>query len=251
MKPLRFATLVAVAAFGLTVICSARHEGYKIDDDSNRNNESGTEDSESTHPYGDNNAERYGVIEGGGGSWGLTDNSDATNNPTVPDVVSTDIIIPEHNYVGAQICGRGVCHGREEIGNQFGVWEGTAHSRAYEALASPEAQAIAAERGIGNPQESGECLPCHTTAYGIPDDYLEEGFDRTLGVQCESCHGPGADYKPMRIMRDRGLAIANGLIIPDESVCVGCHNENSPNFDGFDYQESLELILHLVPDAHE
>jgi hypothetical protein len=43
------------------------------------------------------------------------------------------------------------------------------------------------------------------------------------GVQCEACHGAGNDYKKVSIMKDRDASIANGLIIPTQETCDGCH----------------------------
>ncbi len=43
------------------------------------------------------------------------------------------------------------------------------------------------------------------------------------GVQCEACHGAGNDFKKMSIMKDRDAAIANGLVIPTQATCDGCH----------------------------
>jgi hypothetical protein len=42
-------------------------------------------------------------------------------------------------------------------------------------------------------------------------------------VQCEACHGAGADFKKMSIMKDLEAAKANGLVIPTQATCDGCH----------------------------
>ena len=44
-----------------------------------------------------------------------------------------------------------------------------------------------------------------------------------IGVGCEGCHGPGADFQKMSIMKDRDAAVANGLVIPSQATCDGCH----------------------------
>ena len=46
------------------------------------------------------------------------------------------------------------------------------------------------------------------------------------GVQCEACHGAGADFKKMSIMKDRDAAVANGLVIPTQATCDGCHKDD-------------------------
>ena len=152
----------------------------------------------------------------------------------------------DHNFVGVDSCGR--CHRMPSSGDQLGQWQSTGHAGAYEVLASPEAATVAAAAGVDNPQEADECLRCHTTAFGIPDSSLGEGFDRTQGVQCESCHGAGADYSPMATMRDHEQAIANGLIVPDEAVCVTCHNADSPTFTDFDFAARYSEIQHPIPE---
>jgi len=54
-------------------------------------------------------------------------------------------------------------------------------------------------------------------------------------VQCEACHGAGSDYKKMSIMKDREKAVANGLEIPSQATCNGCHtgddHSKSVNYD--------------------
>ena len=57
------------------------------------------------------------------------------------------------------------------------------------------------------------CLKCHAT--GASADMP--------GVQCESCHGPGSDYKSMKVMKDHEASLAAGLVIPDEATCLTCH----------------------------
>lgn len=159
---------------------------------------------------------------------------------------ATGVVTPAHHYTGVAACGR--CHRQDRTGNQLAVWEQTAHAQAFQRLASPEAAAAAAERGVTtNPQETPECLRCHTTAWGVPAEFLGEGFDRTQGVQCEACHGPGADYGVLRVMRDRNASVQAGLVIPDEQVCRRCHNPESPRYRDFNFQERYHQIQHPNP----
>jgi len=156
--------------------------------------------------------------------------------------------IEHHDYVGVDRCGNARCHGSERLGNQMAVWEVSAHAQAYEILSSSEALDIGAPLGIISPQRSDECLRCHQTAYNISSDDLRESFDPTRGVQCESCHGPGADYSSMRIMSDRDLAIANGLLIPNEQTCRHCHNRDSPTYQEFTFDDYFARIRHPLPE---
>ena len=66
-------------------------------------------------------------------------------------------------YVGTKTCG--MCHKKAETGNQFGVWQAGPHVKAIEKLGSPEAKAAASKLGVDDPQKSGKCLKCHSTAY--------------------------------------------------------------------------------------
>src|SRR3989344_7140729 len=149
-----------------------------------------------------------------------------------------------HDYVGVDRCGNARCHGSERLGNQMAVWEVSAHAQAYEILSSSEALDIGAPLGIISPQRSDECLRCHQTAYNLSLDDLRESFDPTRGVQCESCHGPGADYSSLPVMRDREQALANGLLIPNVQTCRHCHNSDSPTYRGFNFDEYVERIRH-------
>lgn len=152
----------------------------------------------------------------------------------------------QHNYVGVKGCK--MCHMAPSRGAQFKKWEEGPHSKAYETLASAEAKQAAAEKGVENPQEASECLKCHVTGYGADASRFESTYAKEDGVGCESCHGPGNDYKNIKIMKDRDQAIANGLVIPDAETCKGCHNEESPTFKGFDFDEMWSKIAHPVPE---
>ncbi len=43
------------------------------------------------------------------------------------------------------------------------------------------------------------------------------------GLDCEGCHGNGADYWPASVMRDRAKAAAAGLVTPTLATCARCH----------------------------
>ena len=44
----------------------------------------------------------------------------------------------------------------------------------------------------------------------------------------------------------RKLAQEAGLIMPDETVCVTCHNEKSPTFKGFEFAERIKEVKHTT-----
>jgi hypothetical protein len=152
--------------------------------------------------------------------------------------------------VGSQKCQ--ICHKTEKQGNQYGIWADSKHAQAYATLATDAAKAIAKEKGIADPQKAAECLKCHTTeAYLDQGVALDEKGAYTVeeGIGCEACHGPGSEYKSMSIMKDKEKAIAAGLLLHDQKFCLTCHNQESPTFKEFKYEERWATIAHPVPEA--
>ncbi len=151
-----------------------------------------------------------------------------------------------HKYIGVKKCS--MCHKSEAKGNQYGQWSGTSHAKAYERLVTPEAQETAKKAGVtGNPQEELKCLKCHVTGYGEDSSLFDTGFVKADGVQCEACHGAGSDYAPLSVMKDKAKSIEAGLVIPTKELCVKCHNSESPNFKGFNFEEYYAKINHPRP----
>lgn len=159
----------------------------------------------------------------------------------------------QHKYTGVKDCAR--CHKKELIGDQYGAWLKGPHAKAIETLKGDEAVKIGKEKGLAKPpHEADECLKCHATAHGVAEAMTAKRPLRIEdGVQCESCHGPGADYRKKKVMSDRDKAIAAGMWEPgeNEKVCLACHNEESPTWDpakGFDYAARKEDIAHPIPE---
>ena len=119
-------------------------------------------------------------------------------------------------YLGLGTCQS--CHAAE-----FEVYAKTAHARAYATLASEFVH------------RDTNCVGCHVTGYG-----QEGGFGgiRMRGapvdlvdVQCEACHGPGAEHS-----RDGDYASRA------RDACVRCH---TPNDDpGFNFDTDWPKIAH-------
>lgn len=150
-------------------------------------------------------------------------------------------------YIGADKCK--TCHRKAEDGEQFKIWQEGPHGQAMKTLASAEAKKIAKEKGIADPAKDIQCTKCHSSFATIDAKLLDAKTKLTLeeGVTCETCHGPGSEYKTNKIMKDQKLSIANGLIIPDEKLCVTCHNSESPTFKGFNFAKAVEKTKHPVP----
>lgn len=160
--------------------------------------------------------------------------------------------------VGVKSCK--MCHKKAEEGDQFTKWTESKHSKAFEVLGTPEAKAAGAKLGIDDPQKSGKCLKCHSTAYNFTETVATADIPVEEGVSCESCHGPGKNYKKKEIMKDRAQSIANGMVHPaKEKSCTKCHNDSSPTWKadrytlkdgtktGFDVEQAYEKIKHELP----
>jgi len=131
---------------------------------------------------------------------------------------STAAQVVEHDYVGADRCKS--CHAAE-----FAAWGASPHARAMQTLTAAE-------------QKNPRCLACHTM---VPDDVQAA----LVGVQCESCHGPGRHYSPAWVMRDPVLARQLNLLAKvDAAACARCHNDASPAMGAFDFAAKRELIKH-------
>lgn len=148
-------------------------------------------------------------------------------------------------YVGATKCK--LCHNTEAQGRQFTIWQNSKHSKAYELLASDTAKQIAAKLNIADPQKSEKCLRCHVTGYEAPAEQKLDSYAIAEGVSCESCHGPGDKYRAPTVMKDKNLALQNGLVLPDEKTCIKCHNKDNPTYKEFKFTEAVKLIAHPKP----
>ncbi|NOY89144.1 MAG: hypothetical protein GXO93_07125 [FCB group bacterium] len=135
----------------------------------------------------------------------------------------------EHQYVGAKKCK--MCHIA-----QYKSWSKTPHAQAFDSLSAAD-------------QKKPECVKCHITGKLADGTVLK-------GVQCEACHGPGKDFKSMKIMsrtkwkadpeKQKKLALAAGLIMPTEKTCVRCHTkEGNPHFKPFDFAKR-KLLVHTM-----
>ncbi len=145
-----------------------------------------------------------------------------------------------------------MCHSKDATGNQYAKWQASPHAKAFEVLASEESKAKAKELGIDDPQTSEKCLPCHSTVAQFKLDPEKAPIAYSDGVTCESCHGPGSEYKGLKVMK--GLFDGSvkpesvGLWMPDEKLCVTCHKaEGNPFHKEFKFDEYVKKIAHPVP----
>jgi len=131
----------------------------------------------------------------------------------------------KHEYVGVKSCK--ICHTKDGV---HPSWLETKHAKAWDNL-KPEQQ------------KDAKCVTCHSTGTTATGELL-------TGVQCEACHGPGSAYKAMSIMKDKKVAMENGLLIPDEKTCLKCHNENVPpefrSKEKWDYARMKTIGVHAM-----
>jgi hypothetical protein len=138
----------------------------------------------------------------------------------------------KHEYVGAKKCK--ICHKKDGI---HAAWLETKHATAWDSLSAED-------------QKKEGIKAFYTTGTDAKGELL-------TGIQCEACHGAGADYKKKSIMEDREKSVANGLLIPDEKTCLKCHNEKAPTAalaataKGFDYEKMKAKGVHAVKAAEE
>jgi hypothetical protein len=152
-------------------------------------------------------------------------------------------------YVGVNKCAT-VCHKGDTKGKQLEIWQDSKHSQAYKTLQTPEADKIAKDKGFTTAAaETPACLKCHVLGKDIDPSELDDTFDKADGVQCETCHGPGSEYKSISVMKDKDKAKENGLQLHSEgeAFCKTCHNSDSPSFKEFNYEDAWAKIKHKKP----
>lgn len=143
-------------------------------------------------------------------------------------------------YIGIKKCS--ICHKGEAKGNVHEKWLATEHANAYKVLVDKK----------DGSEKKAECLECHTTGFNKGGYVLDAANAAEFeGIQCEACHGPGSDFRPLH-NKDIEAAKKVGFIPkPTEEKCVECHNKKSPTFKGFKYEEFHKKIDHRYRQAEK
>jgi hypothetical protein len=165
-------------------------------------------------------------------------------------IFGQDSTSKKHAFIGVDACAP--CHKTEKQGKQLEIWKNSKHAEAFKTLQTEKADKIAAELGHTTPAaETEDCLKCHVSGFDVDKSLLGAKFKIEEGVQCETCHGAGEDYKSLKIMKSREESIAHGLIVHDtiEAYCVSCHNPESPTYVPFEVEPMWEKIKHDVPES--
>lgn len=124
------------------------------------------------------------------------------------------------SYTGYALCKP--CHPEETD-----QWIETAHAEAFPSLKRRSQDY--------NP----ECIPCHTTGFGYVGGFIMPELTSEMeGVQCEMCHGAGAEHSedPENVRTPRFGKLS-------EATCTDqCHTpEQSPEFD---YGVYIDRVTH-------
>jgi len=179
-------------------------------------------------------------------------------------------------YLGVQSCSTSACHQKSTKPGApaaYPSWQKDPHSVAYtggpsskgtkSGLAGAKAADIAKKMGIKDPKTDDKCLKCHAGGVqgGVSkkmDLPLKGNASLEDGVQCESCHGPGAKFKDIH-QKDHKGALANGmvdLLAPKAAgqQCLACHSKSSigteymkaghPDQDQFNFGAYADSIKH-------
>ena len=120
------------------------------------------------------------------------------------------------SYTGYSVCRQ--CHP-----DQHEQWDTTAHAEGFASLK---------ERSQDyNP----ECIPCHTTGFGYTGGFETPDLTSEMeGVQCEMCHGAGAEHS-----ENPSLPLTT---ITEKTCTEICHTiDQSPEFD---YGAYKDRVLH-------
>lgn len=155
-------------------------------------------------------------------------------------------------YIGAKKCK--ACHMK-----QYKAWQKTNMATSFENL-KPGVKAEEKKKAGLDPDkdytQDADCLRCHTTGYGKPSGFVSiEKTPNLANVQCESCHGPGADFRKI-MKKDKKFkladAVAAGLSIPNEenNNCMECHGGDSPFNEKVDPKYKFE-IKERLKNTHE
>jgi hypothetical protein len=165
-------------------------------------------------------------------------------------LIPTSLNAQPYGYEGVQVCG--TCHKTEKQGEQLKIWQESKHASAYKTLQTKEADEVALKLYNKKAVEADECLKCHASGSGVDAKLIGAKFKVEEGVQCETCHGPGSAYKSLKVMKSKEESAKNGLIVWQdkaeiEKSCISCHNEESPTYVDFKFDEMWAKIAHPVP----
>ena len=134
-------------------------------------------------------------------------------------------------YVGTEGC---KCH-KAEIAD----WERSGHGKAFDLLKPGKKKSKKKKAGLDPDKDytrDEKCLKCHVTGLGQEGGFRDFASTPAMaGVGCESCHGPGSEYrilhkeKTTAFTREEAKALGETYGSVDATVCETCHvNKDNP-----------------------
>ncbi len=142
---------------------------------------------------------------------------------------------------------------------QFKAWQETTMAKSFENLKAGVKADEKKKAGLDPAKDytaDKDCLKCHTTGYGKPGGFKSLAETPELvDVQCEACHGPGADFSQI-MKKDKQFKLADvkakGLTVPNEkdNNCMECHGGDSPFNEKVDPKYKFD-IKERIKKTHE
>lgn len=126
----------------------------------------------------------------------------------------------DFEFEGRKKCGG--CHK-----SQLESWKQTAHAKAFDSLKSGAKEEAKKKAGLDPEKDFTEdknCVGCHVTGYGHEGGYdIDDPGKYLIGVGCESCHGPGYEYR--LVHRNGGKAFEDNNQTTDRQELVDAGEE--------------------------
>jgi|GEM_PF-380167 len=128
-------------------------------------------------------------------------------------------------WVTAETCA--TCHKTE-----YAIWQKSRHSHAFAGLATK------------NREFDDSCVGCHSVGFKQQGFINIKATPQFANVQCESCHGPGAEHV-------KAPKAGNYKTPAAPTSCLVCHDpENSPDFVFAKYWPVIKHTNSLKPAAN-
>jgi cytochrome c554/c'-like protein len=107
--------------------------------------------------------------------------------------------------------------------DEYEVWKNSRHSHAFAALEEKQRMF------------DSNCVGCHSLGFRDRGFISVKATPQFANVQCESCHGPGAEHI-------KAPTAGNYKTPPKNQSCLVCHDrDNSPDFD---FEKYWPVIAH-------
>lgn len=145
----------------------------------------------------------------------------------------------ERYYLGVEACKQ--CHS-----SAYKIYASTEHSTSFVDDPENDHDFYDSWNGAGRPDS---CLPCHTT--GWDTSKANHGADEVdyrknlLGIQCESCHGPGSEHV-------KGGGDPDQITIDySAEMCGACHtDDHHPTYDEWEKSDHKHALTSLKGSSH-